>query len=308
MPKFEDDDESERTNVTQLGDIRNMLNSAAAKRDRAYLIVLAGANVGEMHKLDSSGELIIGRSTSAAVKLTDDGVSRKHARLVVEKGNVRLEDLGSANGTLVNGARVDTCALKDGDQIQIGSTTILKFTYHDSLEEEFQRRMYDAALRDPMTKIYNKKHLSDRLEAELAFARRHNTALALLMLDLDHFKNINDTHGHPAGDHVLIHMALLVQGILRAEDMFARYGGEEFAVLCRGSSLPQVAVLAERIRATIEAAVFDFEGTIIPVTCSIGVTSLQECPAASVLEFVSNADAALYEAKRSGRNRVVSSA
>jgi two-component system, cell cycle response regulator len=304
MPNFDDD--NERTNVTHLGDIKDLLNRA--KRDRAYLIVLAGANVGEMHKLETIGEVIIGRSVGAAVRLADDGVSRKHARLVVEQGNVRLEDLGSANGTLVNGTRVvDACALKDGDQIQIGSTTILKFTYHDSLEEEFQRRMYEAALRDPMTKAYNKKHLSDRLDAELAFARRHNTSLALVMLDVDHFKRVNDTLGHPAGDAVLIKLAQIVQATLRTEDMFARYGGEEFAVLCRGSNLSQAAILAERIRATVEETTFEFDGTVIPVTCSLGVTSLQERPAASVLEFVGNADEALYEAKRLGRNRVVSS-
>ena len=303
MPNFDDD--SERTNVTQLGDIKALLDRA--KRDRAYLIVLAGANVGEMFKLDTTGEVIIGRSVGVTIRLSDDSISRKHVRLVVEQGSVRLEDLGSANGTLVNGTRiVDHYALKDGDQIQIGSTTILKFTYHDSLEEEFQRKMYEAALRDPMTKAYNKKHLSDRLEAELAFARRHNTALSLVMIDVDHFKRINDTMGHPAGDAVLIKLAQVVQGTLRAEDMFARYGGEEFAVLCRGSTLAQTAVLAERIRATVEHATFEFDGTRIPVTCSLGVTSLQERPAASVLEFVSNADEALYEAKRGGRNRVVS--
>ena len=138
-------------------------------------------------------------------------------------------------------------------------------------------------------------------------ARRHNTALALVMLDVDHFKKINDTHGHPAGDYVLVRLSQIVQAILRAEDMFARYGGEEFAVLCRGSSLAQVAILAERIRGTIEESVFEFDGETIPVTCSLGVTSLQERPAASVLEFVGNADEALYAAKHAGRNRVVTS-
>ncbi len=305
MPNFDDD--SERTNVTQLGDLKSLLDKA--KRDRAYLIVLAGANVGEMHKLDSSGEIVIGRSTGVAIRLSDDGVSRKHARLVVDQGNVRLDDLGSANGTLVNGTRVvDNIALKDGDQIQIGSTTILKFTYHDSLEEEFQRKMYEAALRDPMTKAYNKKHLSDRLEAELAFARRHNTALSLVMIDVDHFKSVNDTLGHPAGDAVLIKLSQVVQATLRAEDLFARYGGEEFAVLCRGSALAQTAVLAERIRSTVERTLFEFDERPIPVTCSLGVTSLLERPASTVLEFVRFADEALYAAKRGGRNRVVLSA
>jgi len=303
MPRFEDD-ELERTNITKIGDLKELLK---AKRDRAYLIVLAGANVGEMHKLDA-GEVVLGRATGATVRLSDDGVSRKHAKLLVENGVVRLEDLGSANGTLVNGERVAECALKDGDQIQLGGTTILKFTYHDSLEEDFQRKMYDAALRDPMTRAYNKKHLSDRLETELAFARRHAVTLALIMLDVDHFKNVNDTLGHPAGDHVLIKLAQVVSSTLRVEDMFARYGGEEFAVLCRGTTLEQAEVLAERIRATVEAADFTFEDRPIRVTVSLGVTAFPARPAESVLALIGDADEALYAAKRAGRNRVVSAA
>ena len=301
MPKFEDD-ELEQTNITKIGDLKELLK---AKRDRAYLIVLAGANVGEMHKLDA-GEVVLGRATGATVRLSDDGVSRNHAKLIVESGQVRIEDLGSANGTLVNGERVAGCSLKDGDQIQLGGTTILKFTYHDSLEEDFQRKMYDAALRDPMTRAYNKKHLSDRLDTELAFARRHSMPLALIMMDVDHFKRINDTMGHPAGDHVLIKLVQVVSAILRVEDLFARYGGEEFAVLCRGATLEQAEVLAERIRATVEQAPFGFDDKAIAVTVSIGVTAFPTRPAPSVLAFISDADEALYAAKRAGRNRVVS--
>src|SRR5262249_55466770 len=120
---------------------------SASQRDRAYLIVLAGSNVGEMYKI--SGEaMVIGRCQQAEVLIIDEGISRRHARLVVEEGQVRIEDLGSTNGTYVNGVRVlSDEVLQDGDKIQIGSTTILKFTYHDRLEEHFQRQMYESALR-----------------------------------------------------------------------------------------------------------------------------------------------------------------
>jgi diguanylate cyclase (GGDEF)-like protein len=128
------------------------------------------------------------------------------------------------------------------------------------------------------------------------------------MLDVDHFKKINDTHGHPAGDAVLIGLANLITTALRTEDVFARYGGEEFAILLRDTPLAQAEQLAERIRALVEAARFAFEDLIIPVTISLGVTALPERTPATTLEFVSDADDALYAAKHAGRNRVVSAA
>jgi two-component system cell cycle response regulator len=182
-----DDDDSEKTNVSRaMGDVIKEL-MGRSQRDRAYLIVLAGSNVGEMFRLEA-GESVIGRGTAAKVKLGDDGISRKHARIVVDGQQVRIEDLGSANGTLVNGERINLLTLKDGDKIQLGSTTILKFTYHDKLEENFQRAMYDAALRDDLTKAFNKKHFLDRLEQEVAYAKRHAAPLSMLMFDVDHFK------------------------------------------------------------------------------------------------------------------------
>jgi two-component system cell cycle response regulator len=301
MPPYDDDD-SERTNVSQMGDVvRELLGRG--QRDRAYLIVLQGSNVGEMHRLES-GESVLGRGTAATIRLGDDGVSRKHARVIVDKGVVRIEDLGSSNGTLVNGQLVQQVALRDGDKIQLGSTTILKFTYHDKLEENFQRAMYDAALRDDLTKAFNKKHFLDRLEQEVSFSRRHQTALSLLMYDVDHFKRINDTYGHVAGDQVLAKLAELTQGTLRTEDVFGRYGGEEFAVICRGISLGDAGSLAERLRALIASSAFVYEGTTIPVTISIGVAAYPTVVVANGLELIAAADEALYAAKRGGRNRV----
>ncbi|CAN5428773.1 GGDEF domain-containing protein [soil metagenome] len=301
MPNDEDD--LEKTNVTHSGElVRELL--AKSQRDRAYLIVLQGGNVGEMYRLDG-GESIIGRASTAHIKLGDDGVSRKHARVVADGGAVRIEDLGSSNGTLVNGVRVDVQQLKDGDKIQIGSTTILKFTYHDKLEESFQRQMYDAALRDGLTKAYNKKHFTHRLETEFAYAKRHGSALSLLMMDVDFFKKINDSYGHLAGDYVLTRLAQVAQSTLRTEDLFARYGGEEFAVLCRGVPLGSASVLGERIRSLIQSTSFVFETREIPVTLSVGVAAIPDLTLEQPLELVGSADEALYDAKRSGRNRVV---
>ena len=161
--------------------------TGGVKRDRAYLVVLAGASVGEMYKVDGD-KTIIGRGQKAQVRLLDDGISREHAQLVTEGSKIFLEDLGSTNGTFCNGLKVDRRELSDGDKILVGSTTILKFTYHDNLDEIFQKQMYESALRDGLTKAFNKKYFTDRLESELTFALRHGTPLVLVMFDIDHFK------------------------------------------------------------------------------------------------------------------------
>src|SRR5260221_13946236 len=204
------------------------------KRDRAYLVVLAGASVGEMYKIEVE-KTVIGRGQNAQIRLLDDGISREHAQLVIQGERVVLEDLGSTNGTYCNGLKVDRKELADGDKILVGSTTILKFTYHDNLDEIFQKQMYESALRDGLTRAFNKKYFTDRLESEFTFSSRHGAPLSLLLFDIDHFKRVNDTHGHQAGDHVLSELANLMAGSLRLEDGFARYGCREVRAISRGS-------------------------------------------------------------------------
>jgi two-component system cell cycle response regulator len=295
MP-YDDDDDLDKTNLAVEA------YKPQPRGNRAYLIALVGANVGEMFPIES--DAFIGRSVEAHIRFADDGVSRKHALISTAGAEVRIEDLGSANGTLVNGQRVKNAILKDGDKIQIGSTIVLKFTYHDDLEESFHRQMYDAALRDHLTKAFNKKHFLERLAGEVAFAHRHNAPLALCMFDIDHFKRINDTYGHVAGDQVLARLAATVQATLRAEDTFARYGGEEFVALCRGTSAAMASVVAERIRQTVEQTAFVFEARTIAVTISIGVAVYPDGAVRDPSDLIALADRRLYDAKHAGRNRV----
>jgi two-component system, cell cycle response regulator len=292
--------------TTQAGKVDSTVLKAKSRRDRPYLIVLAGENLGQMFRLEQP-ETILGRSSDATFRLPDDGVSRLHAKVTQTADEVWVEDLKSVNGTLINGQRIARALLRDGDKIQMGSTTILKFTYSDELEEDYQLKMYDAALHDGLTKAYNKPYFRDRLPTETAYAVRHGTPLSLLMIDVDHFKRVNDGHGHPAGDFVLSKLAQIIAGALRTEDLFVRYGGEEFAILCRGVKLDNASVLARRLRALIESSAFEFEGKRIPITVSIGVASCVRTEDAGA-QLVSDADAALYEAKHAGRNRVVSRA
>jgi two-component system cell cycle response regulator len=290
--------------TTQAGKVDSTVLKAKSRRDRPYLIVLAGENLGQMFRLEQP-ETVLGRSSEATFRLPDDGVSRLHAKITQAADEVWVEDLKSVNGTLINGQRIARALLKDGDKIQMGSTTILKFTYSDELEEDYQLKMYDAALHDGLTKAYNKRYFLDRLPTETAYAVRHGTPLSLLMVDVDHFKRVNDGHGHPAGDFVLARLAQLIASALRTEDLFVRYGGEEFAILCRGVKLESAAVLGRRLRALIEASIFEYGGKRIPITVSVGVASCVKTADAGS-QLVSDADRALYEAKNAGRNRVVS--
>jgi diguanylate cyclase (GGDEF)-like protein len=276
---------------------------AGGKRDRAYLVVLAGASVGEMYKVEGD-KVIIGRGQKAHIRLFDDGISREHAQIVIEGNQIILQDLGSTNGTFCNGLKVDRRELVDGDKILVGSTTILKFTYHDNLDEMFQRQMYESALRDGLTKAFNKKYFTDRLESEFTFSTRHSSPLALVLFDIDHFKQVNDTHGHQAGDHVLFEISALLSSALRAEDVFARYGGEEFAVICRGSDESQAQVVGERLRKAVENNRFVYDGTVIPVTISVGIAVLPNPAVKDASDIVAFADQALYKSKNAGRNRV----
>jgi diguanylate cyclase (GGDEF)-like protein len=280
------------------------LPKANTARDRAYVIVLAGEQVGSMFRLE--GETLIGRTAQAKIRLNDDGISRKHARIIPRGTEVFIEDLKSANGTVVNDEVIEgERALQDGDKIRLGSTTILKFTYHDHLDESFQQQMYEAALRDGLTKAFNKKYFLDRLESEFAYARRHKSHLSLVMFDVDFFKKVNDNYGHLAGDYVLARLAKLTAAAVRTEDVFARYGGEEFGVICRAVELRKAGMFAERLRLLIESSSFEYEGQRVPVTVSIGVSATPEIDVETSTELIGSADEALYEAKRSGRNRVI---
>ena len=163
---------------------------------------------------------------------------------------------------------------------------------------------------DPLTGVYNRRHLDSRLNEEVSRARRHGLPLAVLMLDIDHFKRINDEHGHQVGDQVLVQFAALVNQQLREPDMAARYGGEEFVVIAPQTTRNDAVNLAERLRARVESAVFRVTDATPPgekleirLTCSIGVAELSEAigRADTLLHC---ADQNLYRAKHAGRNRV----
>jgi two-component system cell cycle response regulator len=272
--------------------------------ERAYIVVLAGGNLGEMYKLGSES-IVLGRGGTADIRLSDEGISRFHCRIRSDDGQLVVEDLQSRNGTFLNGTRVGISRLEDGDKIQVGRTTVLKFSFHDQLEESFQRKMFDSALRDGLTRAYNKRFFLDRLHSEMRFALRHQSTLGLLLLDIDHFKRVNDEYGHQAGDRVLSEFAALIIESIRDEDVFARYGGEEFVILSRLISSDDCLRFGERLRRSVEQLAVEYDELAIPVTVSIGVACIPELRVESAHDLLRAADRALYQAKQRGRNRVV---
>ena len=272
-----------------------------------FLLVLAGPHMGELHKLKPDHTTVIGRG-DADLRIEDDGVSRRHCSIQPKGRGAVLVDLGSANGTFVEGERIREKILASDDRFQIGTSTMMKFAIADENEANMQRKLAEASLREPLTGLYSRRHFQERFAAEVAVAHRHDRPLSLLMIDVDFFKRVNDRYGHLAGDEVLKTVARALSQGIRIEDILARFGGEEFVVLAREATSEAAMAVAERLRQLVEVAQTMWESghdvaAGISVTISIGVAQLG--PEESERELFENADQAMYRAKKNGRNRVV---
>jgi two-component system cell cycle response regulator len=283
--------------------------SPLSQRAHAILTVLSGTETGRVVQLEPGEPLSLGRGDNCRIRFDDASVSGLHGKIVGIAGGFYYIDEGSTNGSAINTTRLaagKATQLNDGDRLQLGSGTLLRFSVVDDNEREALTRMYEAAFRDALTGAYNRKHLDERLDAELAFALRHNTELCVLMLDIDHFKSVNDLHGHQAGDAVLKMAVEVLAKQLRAEDLLARYGGEEFVVITRGIPISSAITLGERLRIALSLSSATIAGAPIRVTTSIGVASLADCgKTRDRASLIKAADQRLYRAKEAGRNRVV---
>ncbi|MGF1467463.1 MAG: diguanylate cyclase [Sandaracinaceae bacterium] len=256
---------------------------------------------GKRYVLDSSEPLTVGRGQENSVVLDNDSVSRRHCRIEKRNDQWFVVDLDSTNGTYVNDVQVTEYQMRRGDQVKVGDT-IVKFLSGSDLEAQYHETIYRMTIVDGLTQIHNKRYVMETMEREIPRARRHSRPLTLVMFDIDHFKSVNDTYGHLAGDYVLKELAQLVKNRLRPDDVVGRYGGEEFCALLPETPLLGAASIAEDLRRRVEANPFTFEGEAIPVTVSLGCAELLGDQ--DVLAFLKAADDKLYEAKRSGRNRV----
>jgi diguanylate cyclase (GGDEF)-like protein len=277
------------------------------ERDRALLVRVDSVNAGRLWRIER-GPFGLGRHPDNQGLLDDDGISRFHARVTPEDGNrYRMEDLNSSNGTFVNGERITTCELRNGDTVQLGPRVSFRFSLASEHEEQVLNQLYESSVRDPLTQAYNRQHFSSRMLGEIAFAVRHKVELALLIVDLDFFKKINDGHGHLAGDAVLREITGRIQEQLRTEDLLARYGGEEFVVMLRNTPLDKAKMAGERLRKAVEGKPVQHEAKDINVTISCGCATLGECKSATLNDLIAVADRRLYKAKSEGRNRVIAS-
>ena len=267
----------------------------------ACLVVLQGQRLG--HRIDLGIQpVVVGRGPDCDVQIGERSVSRQRCRIWREPVGYRIRDLDSTNRTFLNDRPVAEAALTDGDRIAIGSC-VLKFMDRTSVEVRYHEEIYRLATVDPLTELYNRRQLLDLLEKELARAANHDRPLALMIIDIDHFKSINDRFGHPTGDAVLKRIARLVESKARDEFILARLGGEEFCAVLPEFALPEAVEFAEVVRAAVATCDFGEDGVAGSVTVSIGVaTAADDRPGNSGL--LRAADVRLYRAKQGGRNQV----
>ena len=274
-----------------------------------YLILVSGGMTGSMFRL-TPGANRLGRAQDNTFPLHERSISRHHALFEVDPdGEVWLSDLGSTNGTFLNGPLLDghvPVRLRDGDRVRLGTSCVVKFVRLDECDERFQREMYERTVRDPLTQLYNRAYFLDQVGPLIERSAERGLGLAMLMLDIDHFKRINDTLGHDAGDLVLREVADVLRESTRPDDLVARYGGEEFAVALPAVTPDQAIDRGERIRASLAARRIVVAETPLRVTASIGLAFAPARPAQPPGVLLSLADRLLYQAKGTGRNRVVS--
>lgn len=274
------------------------------------LVIVSGAEKGAVFPLNP-GVTTLGRSAQHSdFVISGRGLSRAHARLDISaQGEVSVEDLESTNGLFINGNKTLRGSLKPGDTLTLGPEVSLRLDAPDQSIQSLLQEMHRGATQDALTGLINRRSFLERLEEEVAATHRHSLATCLALVDVDHFKSVNDTHGHPAGDAVLVEVAARLNKHVRQEDVVARFGGEEFVILLRHTDLAGGVVLLDRLRGFVGNHAITVPTPAgsrdINVTFSAGITQLDK--QSNSEQLLERADVALYQAKRTGRNRVVSS-
>lgn len=248
-----------------------------------------------------SGELLIGRDSGCDLELSDDSVSRRHALLRPSASGFTVVDLGSKNGTYVNDIRVEEHALEPSDRLRFGSQ-IFKYLSPDRFEAAYFENAYRMITTDGLTQAYNRRYLFDMTDRELKRLRRTGKPLSLLMVDIDHFKSINDTYGHLAGDEVLIEVSQRLRTSLRGDEVFARYGGDEFSVLLPDTDLATAQQVAERLRAVVSETNVRTQRAEVSVTVNVGAACADAKSEISPADLIEESDKQLYAAKLARRN------
>jgi diguanylate cyclase (GGDEF)-like protein len=281
------------------------LFSAAAREACLVHIYPSGPTMGCRYLLADQA-LVIGRGDDCAIRVVDHSVSRKHALIEPAPEGYYVSDQHSTNGTFVNDKPLDVPRLlNDGDYLRVGNC-LYRYLAGGNIEAEYHEEIYRLTILDGLTQIHNVRYLNEFLEREVVRSQRHNRPLSLLALDIDKFKSLNDSLGHLCGDFILRELAQLIRGKVRQEDLFARAGGEEFVIVLVETNPEGAVQVAERLRQAVAAHQFRFESTPVTLTISIGVSSTMGDAAITPTALRQAADMKLFEAKRTGRNRVCS--
>jgi len=286
----------ETTRVTSVHNISGNIEGADC------LIQIYGKHLGRKYDLYDP-IVTIGRDPKNTIVLDSDSVSRRHAVIELSDQGRLVRDMDSTNGSYLNDIQVRSAVLGNGDLVKVGDT-IFKYLSGANIESLYHEEIYNMTIHDGLTQIPNKRFFTDHLEKEFSRAKRYGRELTVLMFDLDHFKNVNDTFGHLSGDYVLKELATILKKRIRKEEMFARYGGEEFVVVLPESDLETAIQFGEILRGLVDNHDFEFENHPIKVTISVGVGAITD-EVTSATDLIKVADVNLYKAKDGGRNRVV---
>lgn len=278
---------------------------------RPVVFVMSGPAVARQFVFpEGSTRVTVGRGEQADFRVADPSVSRIHAAFHCgwdgQDIRVHVEDLGSTNGSRIEGRRVhERIEMTSGMKVCLGEM-ILRFELLTDDEIEAQgglSKQVEAGRSDALTGLLSRRYLTEHLPSLVVSHRRHRIPLSMALVDLDHFKRINDNYGHPAGDEVLRRAAEILRTRIRVADIPIRYGGEEFCVLLPGAPREESARIGERIRIAMARHSFEDISPGLVVTASIGLATLG--PQEDLEQWLRRTDGALYQAKRSGRDRVV---
>jgi two-component system cell cycle response regulator len=283
------------------------LRSPVPKLDERlpYLMIIAGSRVGELHKL-TQARTILGRSPDAQIRVNESGISREHVELVVEGGRVTARDLGSTNGTYLNGVRNDVREIGNGDKLSIGSATFLVFMHQGGIEDDYQRGRFRSAVHDGATPALKQEIFLERLRQEVSFSRRHAAPLSLILWEVDGLPDVARSRGPTVEGLVMSAVAETASRLLQGDDILGRAGPGRFAVACRETPLADARMRAEALRAAIARAPLDVGTTSLLVTASCGVAVCREGGALTSAALMAAAEAALDLARGRGGNRVES--
>ncbi len=292
---------SQLENTSTRLDIPAVAESLEDQRAQPMLVVMHGSLLG-MSYLVGEAPLRIGRMSTCEIPIDDDNVSRQHAEIIERDNEIWLRDLESTNGTIVNSRRITETVLRDGDLILIGRV-LFKFIRSNTIENRFFGQMYALATTDFLTGIFNRQHILSRLESEFARSRRYLRPLTIVSYDVDHFKQINDSFGHLAGDQLLIESSRLISQNVRQQDFYGRLGGDEFLILCPETDLNNTVLMAQRLAQLIGKWSYVYQSRKLDFSVSMGVATLTD-EIRTPAELLARADDNLYRSKHRGKNHI----